>query len=133
MRNLFVFLLGIAIGALATANIISALRQRDAYPRGLMDVMQYHLGALRTQAKMQHCTEEVSAHLAVMRVLSHQIEPAIYGNEPSDPEFGADASHLRNALDLVGDAAAPPASCAALMRAVIQVGQACDTCHRSYR
>ncbi|MEO8803276.1 MAG: hypothetical protein ABI304_02955 [Rudaea sp.] len=133
MRNLFLFLLGIAIGVLATANIVTALRQRDAYPRGLMNVMQHHYAELREQVDAQRCSGQISAHLAVMRLLSNQIESAIYGNQPPDSGFHTDADDLRQSLNRAESASKSPNACVALVPELKRVGDACDTCHRSYR
>lgn len=133
MRHLFLFLLGTAIGALASANIVSALRQRDAYPRGLMNVMQHHYAALRQQIDAKRCDDQVASHLAVMRLLSNQIENAIYSNAQPDKEFHADAARLREALDQAMRIEKSPKQCSALAPPIRQVGEACDTCHHSYR
>ena len=133
MRQLLLILLGIAIGGLATANIVNALRQRDAYPRGLMNVMQHHFAALRKQAHEQHCDQDVKVHLTAMRLMSDQIEDAIYAGHQPDPEFHTDAQRLRDALDAADNKATSSNPCAALIPVLGRVGDACDTCHRSYR
>ncbi len=126
MRLAILFALGLAIGAIATANIVSALRQRDAYPRGLMNVMQHDLGALRSDARAQRCNAGATASLEQLRGLAGGIEPAVYGDDPADPPFAEYARRLRTTLPATVD-------CKALPKALEKVGAACDACHREYR
>lgn len=134
MRPLLLILLGIVIGALATANIVNALRQRDAYPRGLMSVMQHHLAGLRERASTTNCSSaDVQTHLAVMHILANQIEGAVYAKQHVDAEFHGDVDRLRLALDAATSTTAAPNPCAALTAALVRVGDACDNCHRTFR
>lgn len=126
MRLAILFALGLAIGAIATANIVGALRQRDAYPRGLMNVMQHDLGVLREDARAQRCNAGATASLERLRELAGGIETAVYGSEPPDPPFAEYAQRLRVVI--------PPAlECKDLAQATNRIGTACDTCHRQYR
>lgn len=126
MRLAMLFLLGLAIGAIATANVVSALRQRDAYPRGLMNVMQHDVGALRADARAQRCDANASVVLEQLRGLSGSIETAVYGDDPPDPPFAEYAQRLHSALPTTLD-------CRSLPQALEKVGVACDACHRQYR
>ncbi|MBU6199032.1 MAG: hypothetical protein KGP08_05225 [Xanthomonadaceae bacterium] len=126
MRLVILFALGLAVGAVATANIVSALRQHDAYPRGLMNVMQHDLGALRTDARAQRCDAEATASLEQLRGLSGSIETAVYGDDPPDPPFAEYARRLRATLPATLD-------CKDLAQGLEKVGAACDACHREYR
>ncbi|MHB8448243.1 MAG: cytochrome c [Rudaea sp.] len=126
MRLVILFALGLAVGAVATANIVSALRQRDAYPRGLMNVMQHDLGALHTNARAQRCDAGATASLEQLRGLAGGIETAVYGEDPPDPSFAEYARRLRSALPATVD-------CKALPQGLDKIGAACDTCHRQYR
>lgn len=132
MRNVILLVLGMAIGALAAANIVNALRQRDAYPRGLMQVMQHHYQALREDVRLHQCTATSSQDLQVLRQLSSGIETAIYGTAAPAAPFHKYAIGLHAAL-----AAAPsgvmPSDCVTLAPALKKIGAACDTCHRQYR
>lgn len=126
MRLVFLLLLGVAIGAIATANITSVLRQRDAYPRGLMNVMQHDLARLRADGKTQRCDAATMSSLQQLRGLAGGIEVAVYAEEPPDPPFAEYARRLRAALPDTID-------CKALPQALDKVGAACDACHRQYR
>jgi hypothetical protein len=123
------FVLGLAVGVIATANIGSVLRQRDAYPRGLMQVMQHDMGVLRDAARRNRCDAGTDASLLQLRSLATGIESAVYGNDPSnppDPPFAEYAKRLRTKLPAQVD-------CKTLTPALESVGQACDACHREYR
>ena len=101
MRNAVLLLLGLAIGALATANVLSALRQRNAYPRGLMDVLQHHYAQLREDARGGHCGDASPRHLDVLRTLADDIPRAVYGSATPDAPFREYQQRLHAA---VGDA-----------------------------
>ncbi|HST26816.1 MAG TPA: hypothetical protein VLK26_00430 [Rudaea sp.] len=126
MRLAILFALGLAIGTIATANIASALRQRDAYPRGLMNVMQHDLGTLRTAARAQRCDANAAASLEQLRGLASGIESAVYGDDPPDPPFAEYAKRLRAAMPSVVE-------CRDLAHTVERMSAACDACHRQYR
>ena len=126
MRLAILFALGLAIGAIAAANVVNALRQRDAYPRGLMNVMQHDLGALRADARAQRCNAQAAVSLEQLRGLANGIEAAVYGGDPPDPPFAEYANRLRDAI--------PPAlDCKDLAQTTDRIGTACDACHRQYR
>ena len=126
MRQVVLFLLGLAIGAIATANIVGALRQRDAYPLGLMNVMQHDLGTLHEDARTNRCNAGTQAALDRLRNLAGSIETAVYAAEPPDPPFAEYAQRLRTAI--------PSAiECKNLALGVDRLGSACDACHRQYR
>lgn len=129
MRQALLLLLGLVMGAIATANIGSVLRQRDAYPRGLMQVMQHDAAALRQAARSNRCDATTTSALQQLHGLSAGIENAVYGNDvsnPPDPPFAEYAKRLRAALPAELD-------CKTLPQALRQVDRACDDCHREYR
>lgn len=126
MRHVLLFVLGLAIGAIATANIVNALRQRDAYPRGLMNVMQHDSGVLRAAANAGRCDTRAKAALDRLRGLSTDIETAVYGEDPPDPPFAEYAQKLRAAIPAAID-------CKSLAADMRKTDAACDACHRQYR
>ena len=126
MRLAILFALGLAIGAFAAANVVNALRQRDAYPRGLMNVMQHDLGALHADTRAQRCDAHAAASLEQLRGLADGIEAAVYGDDPPDPPFAEYAKRLRTSLPSALD-------CKELPQALEKAGRACDSCHRQYR
>ena len=127
MRNVLLLLLGLVIGAVAAANVVNALRQRDAYARGLMDVMQHHYAALRDAAKRGRCGDASIRDVAVLRQLSEDIAAAVYAGDTPDAPFREYEQRLREAL------APTPATCADTVAALDKIGAACDACHRQYR
>ncbi len=127
MRNLVLLLLGLAIGALVTANVINALRQRDAYPRGLMNVMQHHYAALREQVRRKQCAEPAARELVLLRASSAEIGEAVYAGDTPDAPFREYEQRMQDAL------AATPASCADAGSQLERISAACEACHRQYR
>lgn len=130
MRYLISLIVGALIGAIAGSTFSSAMAQRDAWPRGIMNVMQHELGNARSAARARPCAAPVlttaSAHL---HLLSSDIEPALLAPDTKDRVFSKYASDLRSAL-AKWDTSAP---CADQGAALATVANACDTCHREYR
>jgi hypothetical protein len=129
MRQAILFLLGLAVGAIAAANVVSTLRQRDAYPRGLMHVMQHDVGMLRDASRTNRCDATAADALQQLHGLSVGIETAVYGtdlSDPPDPPFAEYAKRLRATIPAQLD-------CKSLPLALDHMRAACDACHREYR
>lgn len=127
MRQIVLLVLGIAIGAAGGISLVNTLRQRDAYPRGLMDVMQHHYATLRDDVRRGHC--ELSARrLDVLRNLTSEIGDAVYGEDIPDAPFREYQSRLADALNTP-----TTTDCKALAAPAQKIGAACDACHRQYR
>jgi cytochrome c556 len=130
MRNLILFLLGIAIGAICAVSAVSALHQRDAYPRGVMIVMQHHQATLRQELRRNRCDASTTAGALVgLHELAKDLEAAVYPAETADAPFREYAQHLRDTLAATSGAT----DCAALAPNVEKIGAACEACHRQYR
>ena len=127
MRQIVLLILGIAVGAAGGISIVNALRQRDAYPRGLMDVMQHHYAALRDDIRRGRCAQP-APHLSMLRSLADEIGEAVYGDDIPDATFREYQSRLAESVS-----APAPADCRALATQLQKIGTACDTCHRQYR
>ena len=131
MRALILLVLGIAIGAIAAFQVGSVLRQRDAYPRGVMAVMQHHLGALHQEIVGNQCPLAQSAlNLDWMQRMAGAIPGAL-------PQYGHDA-HFQNFVQrLQGEirvTRTPLATeCKALEPRIRAIGGACEACHTEYR
>lgn len=130
LAKLCLFLLGIVLGATGATQVINALRQRDAYPRGVMDVMQHHYALLRQDARLQRCDAKATAPpVWSLRELAGDLENVFYPDADADAPFREHAQRLRDGLT----AAATATDCAALAPTVNKIGAACDACHREYR
>jgi len=127
MRQIILLALAIAIGAAGGISIVNTLRQRDAYPRGLMDVMQHHYAGLRDDVRRGHC-EESAQHMNILRSLAEEIGPAMYGEDIPDAPFREFESRLADALST-----STPRDCKMLAPQVQKIGDTCDACHRQYR
>ena len=131
MRSLILLILGLAFGAVCTAIAMNALAQRSAYARGVMQVMQHHYAELRTAQRAGQCdAATVARDRDVLRMLSHEVVPSVYGDGTPDPPFREYTDRLHSALADLGDGAQ---GCAALAPIVNRVGDSCDACHRQYR
>lgn len=132
MKHIVLLLIGLVVGAMGAVIIANALRARDAYPRGAMDVMQHHYGSLRESVRAQRCDARKSLlALTQLRALSNEIAPAIYPDSTPESAFREFDGRLRDALD--AGIAAAPADCAALAPIVDKVGKVCEECHQQYR
>ena len=131
MRTMLLMILAAAIGALAAVQIAGALRERDAYPRGVMTVMAQHAGALDQSLRSRQCGADATAlHLNMLVAMSGEI-PRAFPALMQDKKFAGIATQA-HALDqqLAAD---PPKDCASLQKAMWQIGGHCEDCHRAYR
>lgn len=130
MRALLLVILGLAIGAIGASFALSALRQGTPFHKGVMAVMDHHIGALRADMRANTCeAKAVNLHLGRLRETAGDVREAF--GTGMDAGFGKAADHLAETLDQA--IAAAPASCAALSEALRPVGDACQSCHRQYR
>jgi hypothetical protein len=129
MRSLILLALGLAVGALAASSVLNALGRRDAYPRGLMNVMQHHYAGLREAIRDGHC-DSAAAHVSVLSALSRDIDSAMYPDATPDEPFLEYEHRLNDALTA---AASAGAECKTVAPAVERITAACDACHHQYR
>ena len=131
MRSLILLVLGIAIGAITAFQVGTVWRQRDAYPRGVMAVMQHHLGALHQEIVVGQCPlAQSTLHLDWLQRMAGAIPGAL-------PQYGHD-EHFQNFVHRlqgeIHDTQSPPANtCKALEPRIRTIGGACEACHVEYR
>ncbi|MDQ2702382.1 MAG: hypothetical protein M3Y70_06100 [Pseudomonadota bacterium] len=131
-RYLFLFVLGLAVGAVATVMAMRALDERkDHFPESVMEVMSAHLGALYKNVEQNRCAAtDTLPHLQTLRTMANDIEPA-FGDLREDARFAGHASDLRASLD--GVLSSPPLACAGVEAALKKVGADCKACHQDFR
>ncbi|WP_149194005.1 cytochrome c [Luteimonas suaedae] len=131
-RYLFLFLLGLVAGVVATVMIVRAIQARaDRFPDSVMQVQQWHLGQLRSRVEENRCSAtDLLPHLRALRTMSDDLEPA-FPKLRDDKRFAQHASHLRATLDAA--LASPPLHCAGLGATAKEIGEACSGCHRDFR
>lgn len=131
-RYLFLFLVGLVIGVVATVMAMRALDARsDHFPDSVMHVQQWHLDHLRSAVEQNRCNAtDTLPHLQALRIMADDIEPA-FEDLRDDERFVKHASRLRATLD---DArASPPLNCAGVGTVAGKVGEACKACHQDFR
>ena len=129
MRVALLILLGLAIGVLGTANIMSALAQRNPMPKALMHTMDYHLHQLSHAFKQGRCAAaEIPHHLERIQSTATDIVPVF---QIDDKPFTDDAANLQTAV--TKGLRADPKSCPALAAAIKPISQTCKSCHEKYR
>src|SRR5580765_1173373 len=132
MKQIVLLLIGLFVGAVGALIVVNALRARDAYARGAMDVMQHHYASLRERLRAKQCNAVANTiTLGQLRALSNEIEPAVYDDATPESAFREFSTRLRDALD--AGIAAAPGDCAALAPIVDKIGKVCDECHQQYR
>ncbi len=129
MRSLILLALGLAVGVLAASSVLNAVARRDAYPAGLMNVMQHHYAALRETTRKGHC-DGAAAQVSVLSALSRDIDSAMYPDSTPDEPFLEYEHRLNDALN---ETAAAGPECKAVSPAVERIAAACDACHHQYR
>jgi cytochrome c556 len=129
MRVALLILLGLAIGAVATVNVMNTLRARNPMPEAVMTTMDYHMGQLRRAIKAGQCSAPMVAHhLQRVHSTASDIVP-VFGI--SEKDFSDDATQLLERTQTA--IAAAPTTCAALGEAIKPIGQTCKSCHQQYR
>jgi len=121
-RYLFLFLLGLVLGVIATVMAMRALDARkDHFPDSVMQVQQWHLNQLKDNLDRNRCAAtDTLPHLQTLRTMANDIEPAL--DDLRDGErFAKHASQLRATLD--GALAAPPLNCAGVGSVLGKVGE----------
>ena len=131
-RYLFLFLLGLVVGAVAAGMGLRALQARsDPFPDALMNVLAHQSGQLGEAAKANRCTSNDSLpRLQSLRSLSNDLEAAFPGLT-GDARFGQAASGLRAKLDQA--LTNPPADCEQLVAVNQSIGEGCKACHRDFK
>lgn len=131
-RYLFMALLGLVTGVIATVMVSRALHERkDHYPEAVMYVMQAHMAALKRNVGENRCAAtDTLPHLTTLRHIANDLEPA-FGDLGREPGFARHASGMRASLD--GLLASPPLNCAGVQAAMAKVGESCKACHDEYR
>ena len=123
------FLLGLAIGGALAVLWSNAMHKRDAYPHGVMVVLDAQMAVLEKSVKANRCTtSDVLPRFQTLRAVSNDIEPA-FGDD--DERFGQHASHLRAAADAA--MATPPADCSSAAATLDRINETCSGCHRDFK
>ena len=130
MRYLLCLLIGLLAGALLASTAANALQRRNAVPRALMTLMQHDLADARATTRAPACaTEQLPAMHARMGFLAGDLERSVLEPATHDRVFTQYVDDLRAAIKH-WDA---KATCAAQAQALVEVGNACEACHRDYR
>lgn len=130
-RYLFVLLVGLVLGIVATVMLMRAWQARlDPLPGAVMTVMAKQMSVLRQSREQNRCTPaDVVPRLQTLRAVSNDIDAA-FGPLGAEDGFQQQASKLRAVLN---DALAqPPADCQALEALNQEIGRACEACHQAY-
>lgn len=130
MRYLVCLIGGALLGALLALTVSSILRERDAWSRAVMNVMQHEVGRARDLVHAGQCTTPAAASVAVhLDLMSKDIEPALLAPGMHDSVFSRYAADLHKAIAtfvVAGD-------CSSRGAALTQISNACDACHRDYK
>jgi cytochrome c556 len=131
-RYLFLFLLGLVIGAVATVMAVRAIQARkDHFHEGVMFVQQWHLGQLKNKVEQNRCAAtDVLPNLKALRTLADDLEPA-FPDLADDKRFAEHASKMRARLDAA--LASPPLNCAGVSATAQGIGETCKGCHQDFR
>lgn len=131
-KYLFLFLLGLVIGVMATVMALRAINARkDHFHDSVMHVQQWHQGQLKSNVKQNRCAAtDTLPHLQALRTMSNDLEPA-FPDLRDDDRFVQHASKLRATLD--ASLAAPPLSCAGVSTTAGTIDEACKACHQDFR
>lgn len=128
---MLLLILGLAFGAICATIAVNTLAKRDAYARGVMQVMQHHYAELRSGLRSGRCEAATVIRAGdALRLLGDEIAPSVYGDTTPDAPFREYNDRLRGALSDLGGGTN---GCASLAPVVNRIGDSCDACHRQYR
>ncbi|WP_347246870.1 hypothetical protein [Thermomonas sp.] len=131
-RYLFLLILGLVVGVIATVMALRALEARkDHFPGALMEVQGWHMGQLKSAMEQNRCSaSDVVPHLQALRMTANDLEPA-FRDLRDDERFKTAAAAMRGAVDKA--ITAPPLSCESLAGTMKAVGDTCKGCHRDFK
>lgn len=131
-RYLFLLILGLVVGVIATVMALRALEARkDHFPGALMEVQGWHMGQLKSAMEQNRCSaSDVVPHLQALRMTANDLEPA-FPDLRDDERFKTAAAAMRGAVDKA--ITAPPLSCESLAGTMKAVGDTCKGCHRDFK
>ncbi len=131
-RYLFLLILGLVLGAVATVMAMRALNERkDHFPDALMHVQQWHMGQLKADMEQNRCNAtDVIPHLQALRMTANDLDAAFPGLR-DDQRFAAASSAMRAAVDKA--VANPPLTCEGVGATMKSLGETCKGCHQDFR
>ena len=131
-RYLFLLILGLVLGAVATVMALRALEQRkDHFPDALMHVQQWHMGQLKGDMEQNRCNAtDVLPHLQALRMTATDLDAA-FPDLRDDQRFTTASSAMRATMDKV--IANPPLTCEGLGAAMKDIGETCKGCHQDFK
>ena len=131
-RYLFLFLVGLVVGAVAAVMAMRALQARhDPFPDSVMNVMARHSGLLSDKIKQNRCAAtDTVPHVRTLRAMANDLEMAFPGLA-DDKRFQGHTSQFR--ADLDSALATPPTDCAGAEALLKQVGTDCKACPQDFR
>ena len=131
-RYLFMLILGLVLGVIATVMAMRALEQRkDPFPDALMHVQQWHMGQLKADMEQNRCAAtDVLPHLQALRTTANDLDAA-FPELADDQRFQAASAAMRAATDKA--VSAPPLTCEGLGATMKSLGDGCKACHQDFR
>ncbi|AER56575.1 hypothetical protein [Pseudoxanthomonas spadix] len=130
-RFLFIFILGLLVGAVATVIAMRWLQERqDPFPHSVMHVMSKQTDVLKQNLTANRCTaSDAMPRLQTLRAVANDLETA-FPDLAEDQRFVSHAGQLRATLD--GALSAPPVGCPDAKATLAKVGEACKACHDDF-
>ena len=131
-RYLFMLILGLVLGVIATVMAMRALEQRkDPFPDALMHVQQWHMGQLKADMEQNRCAAtDVLPHLQALRTTANDLDAA-FPELADDQRFQAASAAMRAATDKA--VSNPPLSCEGIGATMKSLGDGCKACHQDFR
>ena len=131
-RYLFLLILGLVLGVIATVMAMRALEQRkDPFPDALMHVQQWHMGQLKADMEQNRCAAtDVLPHLQALRTTANDLDAA-FPELADDQRFQAASAAMRAATDKA--VSNPPLSCEGIGATMKSLGDACKACHQDFK
>ncbi len=130
-RYLFLLILGLVLGAVATVMLLRTLEARkDHFPESLMYVQAWHMDQLKANMQQNRCNAtDILPHLQALRMTATDIDAA-FADLREDKRFSAASSEMRAMMDKI--ITSPPLTCEGLGAAMKDIGRSCKGCHQDF-
>ena len=131
-KYLFLLLLGLVLGAVATVMLMRAWESRqDPFPSALMEYQGWQMGQLSANAKANRCgATDTLPYFKSLREAANHVDAA-FPDLRDDQRFSKASADMRAALDKA--LASPPLNCEGVGAATQEIGATCKACHQDFR
>jgi hypothetical protein len=131
MKWILVLFVGLFAGSVVSFSVTNVWLKKNAYPKGVMALTQYHFSELRKNLSIKDCAIQKSAwHLQRLHLALEEIPEAF----PMHQEHIAFQARFQKILELSQSSPNKPLiNCVILNDTVRELGEQCNACHQQFQ